>query len=158
MKSIGFKLGFANVLPLVVIVLLGVGVAAEKKTDLYDERKLKTRHLTEVAYNLLQYYQQQEKQGVLSGDDARKTAINALRGLRYGEIPGENAGGYFFISDLGVPVPKVVMHATVPSLEGKLANLPAFNCATSMQMGIDGKVQPLDGKMNLWAGFVTIAN
>ena len=158
MKSIGFKLGFSNVLPLVVIVLLGIGVAAEKKTDLYDERKLKTRHLTEVAYNLLQYYQQQEKQGVLSGDDARKTAIKALRGVRYGEIPGENAGGYFFISDLGVPVPKVVMHATVPGLEGKLANLPAFYCATSMQMGIDGKVQPLDGKTNLWGGFVTIAN
>jgi serine phosphatase RsbU (regulator of sigma subunit) len=158
MKSIGFKLGLANVLPLVVIILLGIGVAAEKKSDLYDERKLKTRHLTEVAYNLLQYYHQQEKQGVLLGDAARKTAIMALRGVRYGEIPGENAGGYFFISDLGVPVPKVVMHATEPRLEGKLANLPVFYCATSMQMGIDGKVQSLDGKTNLWAGFVTIAN
>ena len=158
MKSIGFKLGFANVLPLVALVLLGILVATNMKTHIYDERKLKTRHLVEVAYNLLRHYHQQEQQGVLSGDDARKMAITDLRGLRYGEIPGENAGGYFLIGDLGVPVPKVVMHATIPKLEGKLANLPVFYTSTSMQMGIDGKVQPLDGKTNWWAGYVTIAN
>ena len=152
MKSIGFKLGLANLLPLVILVILATLTVIGKRADLMDERKLKTRHLVEAAYGVLDYYQQQEKLGVLSGDDARKAAAAVIKTLRY------EGKEYFWINDLSAPVPKMVMHATVPSLDGKVLDMAKFNCATSMQDGIDGPVEPTDGKMNLFVAFNTVAN
>jgi len=152
MKSIAFKLRLANLLPLVVLVVLAILIVVGKKTDLMDERKLKTRHLVEAAYGVLDYYHQQEKQGVLSGEDARKAAAETVKALRYEDTE------YFWINDLGVPVPKMIMHATVPSLDGKVLDMKKFNSATSMQAGIDGWVEPTDGKMNLFVAFNTVAN
>ncbi len=152
MKSIAFKLRLANLLPLVVLVVFAILIVAGKKTDLMNERKLKTRHLVEAAYGVLDYYHQQEKQGVLSGEGARKAAAETVKALRY-----ENAE-YFWINDLGVPVPKMVMHPTVPSLDGKVLDAAKFNCATSMQEGINGRVETTDGKMNLFVAFNTVVN
>ncbi|HUW50990.1 MAG TPA: cache domain-containing protein [Sulfuricella sp.] len=152
MKSIAFKLRLANLLPLVILVVLAILIVAGKKTDLLQERKLKTRHLVETAYGVLNYYQQQEKQGKLTGDAARKAAVEEIKTLRYA---GEE---YFWINDLGAPVPKMVMHPTVPSLDGKVLDSAKFNCATSMQEGTDGRVETTDGKMNLFVAFDTVAN
>jgi len=81
MKSIAFKLGLANLLPLAILVILVILAVAGKKVDLMNERKLKTRHLVEAAYGVLDHYQQQEKQGTLSGAEARKAAVEAVKGL-----------------------------------------------------------------------------
>ena len=152
MKSIGFKLGLANLLPLVILVILAIVTVASQKTDLLDERKLKTRHLVEAAYGVLDYFQQQEKLGVLAGDDARKAAADAIKALRY------EGKEYFWINDLSAPVPKMVMHATLPSLDGKVLDMAKFNCATSTQEGSAGRVDTTDGKMNLFVAFNLVAN
>jgi PAS domain S-box-containing protein len=152
MKSIAFKVGLANLLPLAIFVILVIMAVAGKKVDLMEERKLKTHHLVEAAYGVLDYYHQQEKQGVLSGEGARKAAAETVKALRYA---GKE---YFWINDLGTPVPKMVMHTTLPGLDGKVLDAAKFNCATSLQEGIDGRVEPTDGKMNLFVAFNTVAN
>ena len=151
-KSIAFKLGLANLLPLIILLILAIWTVADKKADLLAERKLKTRHLVETAHGVLDYYWQQEKQGKLAGDDARKAAAEAVKKLRY---EGEE---YFWINDLGVPVPKMVMHPTVSSLDGQVLDAAKFNCATSLQEGMDGRVETTDGKLNLFVAFNTVAN
>jgi|GEM_PF-320574 len=46
-------------------------------------------------------------------------------------------GNYFFIYDTARPIPHTVMHPIRPELDGKTADLPEFNRATSVQAGID---------------------
>jgi signal transduction histidine kinase len=152
MKSIAYKVGLANLLPLAVFLILVILNTVGKKTDLMHERELKTRHLVEAAYGVLDYYHQQEKQGVFSGEDARKAAAATVKALRYAET------GYFWINDLGTPVPKMVMHTTLPRLDGKVLDEAMFNCAISMRVGLDGRVEPTDGKMNLFVAMNTVVN
>jgi PAS domain S-box-containing protein len=152
-KSIAFKLGLANLLPLAILAILAILIIAGKKTELLEERKLKTRHLVETAYGVLDYYRQQEKSGKLAGSDARKAAAETVKALRYA---GKE---YFWINDLGTPVPKMVMHTTLPNLDGEVLDKAVFNCAIKMQEGIDGRVADTsDGKMNLFVAFNTVAN
>lgn len=54
---------------------------------------------------------------------------------RYGE------SGYFWINDTTLPYPRMIMHATIPALDGKVMDDPKFNCA-------------LGKKQNLFQAFV----
>ena len=152
MKSIAYKIGLANLLPLAVFFILVILNTLDKKSDLMHERELKTRHLVEAAYGVLDYYHQQETRGILSGEEARKAAAATVKALRYAET------GYFWINDLGIPVPKMVMHTTLPRLDGKVLDEAMFNCATGMRAGLDGRMEPTDGKMNLFVAMNTVAN
>jgi methyl-accepting chemotaxis protein len=60
---------------------------------------------------------------------------------------------YFWLNDLSTPVPKMIMHPTVPALNGKVLDGANFNCATTQQAGIDGPIVPTDGKKNLFVAF-----
>lgn len=61
-------------------------------------------------------------------DDAIRDAIekikNDIKKMRYDE-----GVGYFWINDTGRPFPKMVMHPTVPALDGKVLDDPKYNCA-----------------------------
>jgi methyl-accepting chemotaxis protein len=61
-------------------------------------------------------------------DDAVSDAIaktkNDIKKMRYNE-----GVGYFWINDTSRPFPKMVMHPTVPALDGKVLDDPKFNCA-----------------------------
>lgn len=52
----------------------------------------------------------------------------------------------------------MIMHPTVPALDGKVLDAEKFNCATSMQAGVDGPVVPTGGKKNLFVAFNEVAN
>jgi len=114
--------------------------------QLYEDRQLKTRHLVETTYGVIAGYQDLQRAGTLSEDEAKRQAIQAVRRLRYEEKE------YFWIQDLGRPVPRMVMHPTVPSLDGKVLDEPRFNKATSMSEGLKGKSIPLDNR-NLFVAF-----
>ena len=64
---------------------------------------------------------------------------------------------YFWINDLGKPAPKMIMHPTVPALDGKVLDADRFNKATSIQPGTDGTVTAVSGK-NLFIAFVEVAD
>lgn len=60
-------------------------------------------------------------------DDAIANSIGQIKRdvakMQYG------SSGYFWINDTGSPIPTMVMHPTVPALDGKLLDDPKFNCA-----------------------------
>ena len=116
-----------------------------------DDRKLKTRHLVESAHTVLVHFHEQEKSGALSKDAAQAAAIAAVQALRYEQKE------YFWLNDLTSPVPKMVMHPTVPALNGKVLDGINFNCATTLQAGTDGPVVHTDGKKNLFVAFNEVA-
>jgi methyl-accepting chemotaxis protein len=113
---------------------------------LYQDRQVKTRHLVEAAVSVLDHYHALQKAGTLSEDEARQQATATLKRMRYEKTE------YFWINDLGKPVPKMVMHPTVPALDGKVLDETRFNKAISLQAGLGGAKIGVDGK-NLFVSF-----
>jgi methyl-accepting chemotaxis protein len=121
------------------------------KERLFAEKEIKTRQLVEAAYGVLDYYHELAKSGKIGEEEAKQTALSVVKKMRY------DGKEYFWINNDQVPV-TMIMHPTVPALDGKLLTDAKFNCATSMQAGLAGEVKATDGKKNLFEAFVTVAN
>ena len=104
------KLSVLVVLSIVGFVISIAFGLTELRVALLEDRKLKTKHVVEVAKGVVARFQALEAEGALSREEAQKAAIAAVRGLRYGE------GEYFFINDMNS---SSVMHPIKPELEGK---------------------------------------
>jgi methyl-accepting chemotaxis protein len=123
-------------------------VAVRKTLD--EEKRLKTRHLVEAAYGVLSHYYDLQKAGTLGEAAARTEAIATIKSLRY------EGKEYFWLNDLGKPFPKMIMHPTVPSLDGQVLQADKFNCATSITFGNAGDAVDTGGKKNLFVAFVDV--
>ncbi|MBF0565835.1 MAG: cache domain-containing protein [Nitrospirae bacterium] len=64
------------------------------------------------------------KEGKVTLSQAKKEAFDAIAGIRY-----NNGTGYFWINDTTFPYPRMIMHPTLPELNGKILSDPKFNCA-----------------------------
>ena len=73
---------------IVVTALLGVVavVAAslfQSRHDLLDDREIKTRHIVEVGGSMLAWFEDQEKAGRMTREEAQAAALGAVNRLRY---------------------------------------------------------------------------
>jgi methyl-accepting chemotaxis protein len=80
------------------------------KNQLYDGKFLKTRHVVEASWGVLDYYGKQAKTGALSKEEAQKQALLLVKNLRY------DSDDYFWINDLQ---PRMIMHPLKPEMDGK---------------------------------------
>ena len=143
-----------SLVALSVICLLVVGAfdaLSERNTQL-NEKKLKLRHVVESVSGTLAHFHSLQQSGQMSEDEAKTAAAAIIKKLRYQEKE------YFWINDLVTPVPKMVMHPTVPALDGKVLDDKKFNCATSQQYGLESTPVPTDGKKNLFVAFNEVVN
>lgn len=104
---------------------------------LHAEKETQLRHLVETAHALLQAHEGAAREGKLSEGEAKARAIDTLRALRYAGLE------YFWLHDLGAPVPRMVMHPTVPALDGQVLADPRFARATAWRGGGDEDYRPL---------------
>jgi len=132
-----------------LIGLLAVSMTALflEKSSMMDDRKIKTRHLVEAAHTVLVHFHEQEKSGALTGQQAQAAATATINAMRYEQKE------YFWLNDLTAPIPKMIMHPTVPALNNKILDGANFNCATTLQAGAEGPVERTDGKKNLFVAF-----
>ncbi len=121
------------------------------RDTIYAERKLKQKHVVETAYSVVNYYYNLVSAGIMSEPEAKEAAKKAVRALRYETVE------YFWINDDTLPYPTMIMHATNPSLDGKVLNDQKYNCATLMET-VSGKVTKTDGKKNLFQAMVEVTN
>ena len=149
MMKISTKLWLLVVMFFAVLIGSNVLDLLSAKQRMLAEKQLKTRHLVESAFSVLTHFQAQAKAGSLADDDARQAAIKAVRALRYEEKE------YFWINDMGRPAPKMIMHPTVPALDGKVLDDAKFNKATSFMAGTKGQFEPLKNQ-NLFVAFVDV--
>jgi methyl-accepting chemotaxis protein len=110
------------------------------KQNLMHEKEVATRHVVELAMGVIELQDAEVKAGKLPLEEAKKLASAQISKLRY------EAKEYLWIHDLGTPVPKMIMHPTVPALNGKVLDDAKFNKATSLWEGNDGKPVSLSGK------------
>lgn len=77
---------------------------------LIEEKRIQAMRQVESVISLTDYYYQQQQQGLLSDQQARQQALNAIAGLRYGN------GDYFWVNDAQ---PRMILHPMNPSLNGE---------------------------------------
>ncbi|MCX7173539.1 MAG: methyl-accepting chemotaxis protein [Proteobacteria bacterium] len=141
------RLSIIIVFALIALISIFAINAMEERSTLLTERKLKTRHLVETAHATLEYWYAKQKSGAIDEDTAKKEAAAAIKIMRY------EGKEYFWLHDFTEPVPRMIMHAASPALDGTVLNAEKFNCATSMQMGADGPIVTTGGKKNLFVAF-----
>ena len=98
-------------LVLFLIALWGLILPSFEQT-LVERKREMIRELTNSAWSVLAAYQQEEKAGLLTREEAQAAATDVVRELRYGE---ENLD-YFWIQDTE---PTMVMHPYRSDLDGE---------------------------------------
>ncbi len=91
-------------------VVLAVLSLEAKRSAMFEEKRLATKHVVEVAHGVVAGYHAQIATGRLTDEQARSAAMATLKTLRY---EGQE---YFWINDMA---PKMVMHPFKPELDGK---------------------------------------
>ncbi len=132
------------------VVLVAVALVALDR-DLWQGKQDQLVSVVEMAQGVVASYQAQEAQGKLSREAAQEAARQALKSLRY------SGAEYVWINDLAQPYPHMVMHPTVPALDGKELNEERFNKASSQFARDGGQRQNLSGK-NLFATMVDVVS
>ena len=119
---------------------------------LWQEKEQKTRQLVESGYSVLAHFHALQTTGELSEAAAQVAAIGTIKAMRYDEKE------YFWLNDLGAPFPKMIMHPTMPELDGKVLDAQQFNRATRQRVGTEGVFVDAEGKKNLFAAFTEVVN
>lgn len=122
------------------------------RQTLWQEKELKTRHLVESGLSVLTHFRALQEAGELSEAAAQAAAIRTIKAMRY------DGKEYFWLNDLGRPFPKMLMHPTIPALDGQVLGAEQYNCATRLRVGIEGDFKATDGPKNLFAAFVDVVN
>ncbi len=95
-------------------------------------------NVVDMAESLIRENKQLVANGTISMAEAQKRSADSIEKLRY-----NNGTGYLWINNTAKPYPRMIMHPTVPSLNGTLLNNVKYNCA-------------LGKKQNLFQAFVDV--
>jgi signal transduction histidine kinase len=98
----------------IILFILTIFLFILPKMEVFmmDGKRETTRHLTETAWSVLDYFHDQETTGKMSADQAKEAAVALLGQLRF----GDDGKDYFWINDT---TPTMIMHPYRPDLEGQ---------------------------------------
>lgn len=97
---------------------------AEFRIDEIADTKSSLKNYVDIAYKIIKDAERSAKNGELTLEEAKQQAIEQIEKMRY-----DTGIGYFWINDTSAPFPRMIMHPTVPELNGKILDDPKFNCA-----------------------------
>ncbi len=80
------------------------------KNRLMDEKRLKTQHIVETVYGMIDHQYKLAQSGKISADEAKRAVIDTVKALRY-----DNDKEYLWINDMR---PTMVVHPIRPELDG----------------------------------------
>ena len=89
------------------------------------------KNIIDVAESILKSKAEEVINGKLTLADAQAKAIEAIKKIRY-----DDGRGYIWINDTTLPYPKMIMHPTIPSLNGKILDDPKYNCAMGKEQNL----------------------
>lgn len=108
--SIAKRLALITASAVLGILLLTALFLHSERELILEERKNSVRATVESTYGILTFYHQLATKGVMTENEAKRNAMEAIRPLRY------SGNEYFWINDMH---PRMVMHPIKPELEGK---------------------------------------
>lgn len=92
-----------------LIILSSISLSQAYKS-LLQQKHSANQQVVEAAYSVVEHFHQQQNNGVLTEEQAKKQAIEVLKSLRYDQ------SNYFWINDF---TPTMIMHPIKPALNGK---------------------------------------
>ncbi|MEW6536403.1 MAG: cache domain-containing protein [Candidatus Auribacterota bacterium] len=98
------------------------GILSYKERETSARKKKLQEIVTNAIHSLDSYYMMYEN-GLITEEQARHYALNEIQRLRFDE-----GSGYIWINDNTMPSPRMIMHPTNPSLNGRQLDDEAFNC------------------------------
>lgn len=99
------------------------GLLFHKQTAM-DLRKKETRDVVEFAMTVLEDHQIRVARGELTLAQAQEMVLRILKDFRY-----DNGTGYIWVNNVDRPLPRVIMHPILPSLDGVVVDDPAYYTA-----------------------------
>lgn len=108
-----------------------------KQTAL-EIRKNERKNIVNIGISVIDDLYRNTLNTTLSTQQAKSDAKDMIRNMRY-----DGGVGYLWINDMGRPIPKMIMHPTLPGLNNTVLDDPKFNCA-------------LGKKQNLFQAFVDV--
>ena len=94
------------------------------KNSLLEHRKDELKNVTDIVFSLIESYYSDYRNGNISENRAKLQIISLINRFRY-----DKGTGYFWINDTGYPFPKMIVHPTIPDLNGEILDNEEFNCA-----------------------------
>lgn len=94
------------------------------KNNTLETRKNELSTYVSLTMAVVENYYADYQKGIFKEEEAKEKVISAIREMRYLE-----GVGYFWINDTGKPFPVMIMHPTLPELDGQYLDDPSFNCA-----------------------------
>jgi len=113
MKKFYLKIILPTILAILLFILtIFLIIIPRYQQNIMNGKREMIKELTNSAWSILSKYENDEKSGFLSREDAQKAAITRVQYMRYGE---ENKD-YFWITDM---TPVMIMHPFRNDLNGK---------------------------------------
>ncbi len=146
-NGIQMKINSLLLLFMVGFVIFAFFNANQAKERIMAEKQHKLIHVVESVFNILTTYDEKVKKNELSREQAETQVKEIFSKLRY------EGKEYFWLHDTTVPLPKMIMHPTSPSLNGKVLDDAKFNNAKFISYGNDKPLEVLEKKENLFSAF-----
>lgn len=89
-----------------------------------SKAKESLKSYVDMAIGLAEKTAAAAKRGDITFEEAKKEASLQIEQLRW-----DSGIGYLWINDTGTPIPRMIMHPTIPTLNGQILDDPKFNCA-----------------------------
>lgn len=97
---------------------------AEFRSHETDQAKQSLKSYVEIAILLIEQAKAAADRGEIPLDEAKKQALARIEQLRWDE-----GTGYIWINDTTTPIPRMIMHPTLPELNDTILDNAKFNCA-----------------------------
>lgn len=94
----------------------------KKFLEKYYGKRLRTT--IDAVESILKHYRGLAKAGKLTEREAQQQSLAMIKQIRY-----DGLIGYIWVNDTSKPFPKMLMHPTVPSLNGRVLDDPKYNTA-----------------------------
>ena len=89
------------------------------------------QHTVNLAVSLVRPYIDAAAKGEIPLPEAQKLASERVQAMRY-----DGGTGYLWINDMTEPKPRMIMHPTLPALNGKILDDAKFDCAMGKKQNL----------------------
>ena len=120
-----------NVVDMAHRVLTDYYESSKKNEVLIENYGPRLSYVIDIAESMIKKKLEAVSRGELSEQQAQKDCLEAIKTIRY-----DNGIGYLWVNDMSAPCPKMIMHTTVPKLDGKILDDPKYNCALGRQQNL----------------------
>jgi methyl-accepting chemotaxis protein len=101
----------------------------KKYLEKYYGNRLRTT--IDAVESVLSRYHQLVKAGEMTEDEAQKQSLAVIKQIRY-----DGGTGYVWVNDTSKPFPKMLMHPTLPALNGRVLDDPKYNSALGINKNL----------------------